>query len=136
VADDVALSRIQQRGLAALMVSRTIEDAANSVGIARRTFERWLSDPGFSAAYRGTARDASRQAISALLAAQLEAVETLRGALHDGTPATQVWAARALLEIGVRVREADTDERLDLLESEVNRWGMTGVVPDSTPWRT
>ncbi len=98
-----------------------------------RTVERWLSDPGFAAAYRSTARDASRQAMSALLSAQLAAVAALRDALQAESPATQVRAARALLEVGVRVRESDLDERIDALESEVTRW-RTGVAPVWRGW--
>lgn len=56
------------------------------------------------------------------MVAQREAVEVLRGCLHDGSPATRVRAARALLELGVRVHSDDLDERLTEPEREVTRW--------------
>jgi len=115
------------------MTSRTVAEAAEAVGVSTRTLERWLSDPGFATAYRSTARDASRQAMSALLSAQLEAVAALRDALQAESPATQVRAARALLEIGVRTRESDLDERINAVEEEVTRW-RTGVAPVWRGW--
>lgn len=83
---------------------------------------RWLASEPFAAAYRDAARESAREATSSLLAAQREAVDVLRACLRDGTPATRVRAARALLELGVRVAGEDLDERLRLLEEEVRRW--------------
>jgi hypothetical protein len=136
VAGDDALSRIQRRGLSALLLSRTVEEAADSIGVGRRTVERWLSDDVFADAYRALARAASATASSALLAAQLDAVETLRAALHEGSPATRVRAARALLDVGIKVREADVDQRLDKIEEEVALWGPVRSVvrPVSSGW--
>jgi hypothetical protein len=135
VAGDDTLSRIQLRGLSALMLSRTVEEAADSIGVGRRTVERWLADDVFAGAYRDLARAAFRTASSALLAGQMAAVETLRAALHEGSPATRVRAARALLELGIKVREADVDQRLDKIEEEVARWGVRSVVrPVSSGW--
>jgi len=133
VAGADGLSRIQRRALVALMASRTVAEAAEASGVSTRTLERWLADPGFAAAYRSTARDASRQALSALLSAQLEAVAALRDALQAESPATQVRAARALLEVGVRARESDLDERINAVEEEVTRW-RTGVAPVWRGW--
>ncbi|UFU06995.1 helix-turn-helix domain-containing protein [Ruania halotolerans] len=118
-------TRIQERAIAALLACRTLEEAAHESGVSVRTLRRWLDSEPFASLYRDQARRAAREAVSALLSGQREAVEVLRGALHTGTPATQVRAARALLELGVRAREDDVDERLDALQEEVNRWHMT-----------
>lgn len=119
--------------MAALLTARTTQEAAATAGVGLRTLERWLTLDAFTRAYRDSARDASRQAVTALLAAQLEAVATLRQAMREGTPATRTRAARALLEVGVRLRESDLDERIDNLEGEVQRWRMTGGV--APVWR-
>lgn len=60
-----------------------------------------------------------------MLAAQLEAVQVLRRMLHEGSPATRVRAARALLEVGVRIADQDHDERLSALEA---------AIPAHGPW--
>lgn len=116
------LSRIQVRAIGALLTSRTIEAAAATVGCGEKTIRRWLATDQFAAAYREAARESAREATSALLAAQREAVDVLRQCLRDGTPATRVRAARALLELGVRVAAEDLDERVRELEEEVRRW--------------
>jgi hypothetical protein len=134
-AEDGGLTRRQAQSVTALLTSRTVEEAAESAGVGARTLERWLADDVFAAQYRSAARDASQQAVSALLAAQLGAVAVLRAALVGGTAASRIRAARCLLELGVKVAERDLDERLDTLEAEVNRWTATnGVTPAWRNW--
>ncbi len=120
-ADD-RLTRIQGMALAALLVSRTIAEAATTAGVAEKTIRRWLAAEPFASAYRAAARESAREATSALLTAQREAVDVLRACLHDGSPATRVRAARALLELGVKVAAGDLDQRLAELEEEVRTW--------------
>jgi len=122
VADPDRLTRVQHRAVAALLTSRTVEQAATTAGVGERTVRRWLADPAFTEAYRLEARTAARGAMSDLLAGQREAVATLRRALVEGSPAQQVRAARALLEVGVRVREDDSDERLSAVEEVIRSW--------------
>lgn len=119
------LSRIQARAVPALLSHRTIEDAAKAAGVGEKTLRRWLASEPFASAYRAAAREAAREATSALLAAQREAVQVLRSCLQEGSAATRVRAARALLELGVRVSADDLDERLSQLEEEVHRWETT-----------
>jgi transposase len=113
---------LQARALAALLACRTVAEAAKVAGVGESTLRRWLGTDPFSSAYRAAARDAARQATTALLAAQTEAVQVLRSCLREGSPATRVRAARALLELGVRVAADDMDERLSQLEEEVRQW--------------
>ncbi len=116
------LTRLQGRAVAALLTSRTITDAAAAAGVSERTLRRWLAAEPFALAYRAASRESAREATSALLSAQREAVDVLRQCLRDGTPATRVRAARALLELGVRVAGEDLDERVRELEEEVRGW--------------
>lgn len=119
------LSRVQARALTALMCERTITAAATKAGCSERTLRRWLSSEPFALAFRAAARESVREATTALLACQLEAVSVLRAALVGGTPADRVRAARALLELGAKVTEIDLDERLRQLEEEVRSWDGT-----------
>lgn len=97
-------------------------DAAAAAGVTARTVRRWRSSDAFQHAYRDAARRCSSEASSALLAAQSEAVDTLRRGLRAGSPATRTRAARAILEIGQRLADTDLDSRLDQLEIEVTAW--------------
>lgn len=124
---DERLSRLQTRAIAALLACRTVTEAAKVAGVGESTLRRWLAADPFASAYRAAARDAAREATTALLAAQREAVQVLRSCLREGSPATRVRAARALLELGVRVAADDMDERLSQLEEEVHRWEATGT---------
>lgn len=119
------LSRVQDRAIAALMVTRTIAEAATAAGVGEKTLRRWLGSEPFATEYRAAAREAAREATSALLAAQREAVEVLRACLHDGSAATRTRAARALLDLGVRVAADDIETRLAELEQEVRQWDGT-----------
>ncbi len=47
--------------------------------------------------------------------------------MRDGSPATRARAARAVLEVGIRGRDIDMDERLDALEEEVRQWAAMKV---------
>ena len=122
---DERLTRLQARAVAALLVCRTVVEAAEVAGVGESTFRRWLATDPFASAYRAAARESAREATTALLAAQREAVQVLRPCLHDGSPATRVRAARALLELGVRVTADDLDERLSQVEQEVREWAAT-----------
>lgn len=119
---DDRLSRIQARAIPALLSSRTIAEAATAAGVGEKTLRRWLASEPFASVYRQAARESAREAVSTLLAAQREAVQTLRECLQAESPATRVRAARALLELGVRVGVDDMDDRIRQLEEEVNRW--------------
>lgn len=105
-----------------LVVSGSIVDAASAAGVHERTVRRWLQTPEFSAGYRAAARDAASEAMSALLAAQREAVAALVTSLQSPVPAIRVRAARALLDLGRHAADDDLDHRLRELESEVARW--------------
>ncbi|WP_314324643.1 hypothetical protein [Paenarthrobacter ilicis] len=74
------------------------------------------------AAYRVQTREANAQALQALMAAQQEAVQVLREGLTADSIATRVRAASRLLEIGLKVRDHDIEERLEELERRASAW--------------
>ena len=125
------LSAHQTRALAALLVSPTISEAANSCGLHERTVRRYLEEPEFRAAYLEARRAAVSQVTAQLQAAGGETVEALRDVMGDkAAPASaRVSAARAVLELSYRGLEVeDLERRLAALEhaekteSEIVPW--------------
>lgn len=113
------LSRKQEAGLLALVVSNSVSEAAAQAGVSQRTVTRWLGTDAFRDAYRAQARETSAQAVTALMGGQLRAVEVLLKGLDSDTDAVRTRTATKLLELGIRVREDDIAERLEALERAV-----------------
>lgn len=111
----------QEIAVRVLITSGSTAEAASAADVTERSVRRWLADPDFRSAFRAAGRAAASEALTALLAAQGEAVAALRAALVAESPATRVRAARALLEVGRHAFEDDIEERIERLE-EVTRW--------------
>lgn len=120
-------SRAQTLALAGLLSSRTVAEAAKAAGVNERTVRRWLSTKEFAAAYRASARTVAYEATTAVLAAQVKAVEVIRAALADPSPTVRLRAAAQLLGLGVRFAEEDVAERLAQLEMGVESWQGTST---------
>lgn len=105
--------------LIALACGSTVENAAKKAGIAESTVYRRLRDQEFQQRLDEVRRDMVERASSMLTAAAMEAVRALVELLgKDSPPATRLGAARAVLEIGLRMREAvDLEQRLHDLEA-------------------
>lgn len=114
----------QRRAIACLVIEPTRANAARRAGVSERTMRRWLSRVEFASEYRRQAREASEVAISATMAAQSAALAVLVEVMQapEATAAARVRAARAVLEVGLRLRDHEVDDRLDDLEQEVRRW--------------
>jgi hypothetical protein len=106
----------QQLAVSVLLATGSTAKAAEAAGVGERQLRRWRATPEFLDALRTAGRRSADEATSHLLAAQLEAVTTLRQMLRTGTPAVRVRAARALLELGLKVADGEIDDRLDRLE--------------------
>ena len=118
----VDLTPAQEIAVRVLVASGSIAQAAQAADVTERSVRRWLEDAAFRGSYRAAGRAAASEAVTALLAAQCEAVAALRAALTVESAVTRVRAARALLEVGRHALEDDFDERLMAMESEVKRW--------------
>lgn len=113
------LSPRQRRFVAALMSARTVEEAAQAVGIVERTAYRYLADPrvrrALSEVLDTVLVEASGQAVRAMTGAlaTLEAIHT-----DEAAPlGARVSAARAILDAGPRLHEAqDLGARVSALE--------------------
>jgi hypothetical protein len=107
--------------LQALACGATVEAAARAAGVSARTAHRRLADPGFSARAQQARADMVRRTAGTMTAAATEAVRTLLELLKAPSPAgVRLGAARAVLEIGLKVREvADIEQRLAALEERL-----------------
>jgi hypothetical protein len=102
----------------ALACGATVEGAARQCEVNPRTVNRRLREPAFAARVRDLRADMVRRASGLLTAAAAEAVRTLLALQKDSVPpATRLGAARAVLELGIKVRElSDLEDRVSLLE--------------------
>jgi hypothetical protein len=107
----------EEVALAALLTEPTIATAAGKAGISESTLLRWLADPDFKARYRDARWQVVEHAVSRLQQATSEAVDTLQRNLSCGVPATEISAAKAVLDFAVKgVELVDLAERIEHLE--------------------
>jgi hypothetical protein len=104
--------------LLALACGATVEQAARQCGLTARTVYRRLEDDGFRRQIQDLRTEMVQRTAATLTAAGSESVKTLL-TLQQPTvaPAVRLGAARAVLEIGIKLREvADLEQRLAALE--------------------
>jgi hypothetical protein len=107
--------------LQALACGATVEAAAAKAGITARTGYRRLKDPDFQQRLRDLRADMVQRTAGMITAAGGESVKTLL-ALHDPTtpPGVRLGAARATIELGIKLREnADLAARVAALEAQL-----------------
>src|SRR5271165_6916243 len=98
---------VDARLLMALACGATLENAAISAGVSKSTAYRRTQDPEFQQELRKIRAEMVSRTASMLTASGGEAVKTLMALQKDSTPhATRLAAARAILELGVRLRES------------------------------
>ena len=105
--------------LLALACGATVEVAARQCSVSPRTVYRRLAEPDFKQRLFGVRADMVSRTAGTMTAASSEAVKTLLGLMQASTPATvRLGAARALLELGVKLREAvELEARIAALEA-------------------
>lgn len=125
--------KADDRLLMALACGATVESAARQAGIGETTVYRRMRDPAFKTRLREVQADILQRTAGALTAAATESVRTLLELQKPGTPpATRLGAARAVLEIGLKVREiVELEARVVELEQLVNEFEQSqrGVSP-------
>jgi hypothetical protein len=102
VSDDDEYRPLTTRQLAAvsaLSEAGSLSEACRRCGVSDRTMMRWLASPQFAAAYRKATHGRYTDALSSLRSASVEAVETLRQALHAESEEIRVQAAVAILNL-------------------------------------
>jgi hypothetical protein len=107
-----------QRLLLVLACGATVEAAARQCGVSESTVYRRLAEPDFARQLQAARTDMVQRAAATLTAAGTEAVKTLVLLQNAAIPAAvRLGAARAVLEIGIKLREvADLEQRLAALE--------------------
>lgn len=103
-----------------LAAGKTIREAAVKVGIGERTATRRWADPEFRRLVSRQRGEMIGRAVGEMADGMTAAARTLRDLLACENPAVRLGAARSLLEIGVKLREAaELEERLTNLESQL-----------------
>jgi hypothetical protein len=110
--------------LLALACGATVENAARSASLSERTVFRRLDEPEFRRRLQRMRDEMAQRTTASLTAAGLEAVRTLVDLLQSTKPpAVRLGAARGILELGVRLREAsELTERISSLEEQVRNY--------------
>jgi hypothetical protein len=105
----------------ALACGATLEGAARQAGVSESTVRRRAKDPQFQRKLQALRADMVQRASGALTAAGTESVRTLLDLQRPSVPpATRLGAAKATLELGMKVREtAELEQRLAALEEQV-----------------
>ena len=98
----------------------TVEAAAKTAGVSERTAFRRLEDPSFRRRV-AEARDAMvSRAVARLSATSTLAADTLRELLKARSETVRLGAARAVLELGAKLREhEELAERIAALEERL-----------------
>jgi hypothetical protein len=116
-----------QAVLTALACGATVEAAARQAGVSAATIHRRLKDSAFTRRLQRLRFDMVQRTAGALTAAATEAVRTLLELMKASSPhASRLGASKAVLEIGMKVREtAELEERLSALEERLAADGST-----------
>jgi hypothetical protein len=114
------LTAKQSAAIAALLDGQTQGGAATAAGVTKRTLQRWLNEPEFTAALRAGSDGAIRAASARLAALTEQAINAIAMAMSQPAQpgaAVKLRAADSLLSHAMRIREhADILERLAQLE--------------------
>jgi hypothetical protein len=106
--------------LVALARGETVRDAAREAKLGERTAWRRMSDPEFRRRLSQIRADVMDRATGRLADAASDAARTLRALLDAESETVRLGAARAILELGTKLRETgELEERLLALEEGV-----------------
>lgn len=105
----------------ALTCGATIESAARQAGVAEATVYRRLKEPEFQAQLQAARQEMVERTAHMLTAASMESVKTLLRLQGNGVPhAVQLGAAKAIVELGAKLREnAELFARVAALEAQL-----------------
>jgi hypothetical protein len=112
--------------LMALACGATVEGAARSAGVSQQTVYRRLREDSFRLRLQQIRGEMVQRTAGMLTAAAGEAVKTLLALQQATIPAAvRLGAARAVLEIGMKLREvSELEQRLAALEAQVDQVGQ------------
>lgn len=115
--------------LLALACGASVDAAAKKYQLSERTIYRRLEDPDFRHRLQLIRGGMIQRASAMLSAAAGEAVRTLLSLQKESvTPAVRLGAARAILEIGIKLRHlVDMEERLTEVERQLRETDNRGT---------
>lgn len=120
------LSRKQEQAISGLLATPTVSEAASAAGVGESTLRRWMKDDGFAEEYRIARRQSVAAALSNLSRIGSQAVRTLEEVMSDtnATPSSRVSAAKAALDVIVKVCEQeDLERRVAAIEAAIDGEG-------------
>lgn len=101
----------------ALASGQTLRDAATAVGVSERTASRRWADLNFRRRVAELRANMVNRALGKLADGMAEAGEVLRTLLHSGSDSIKLGACRAMLELGIKLRDSvELEQRLSELE--------------------
>lgn len=112
-------TRKQEQAIAALLSSRSVEEAAKSIGVSHNTLLRWLALPEFGRLYLEARREAVHQAVARLQQSTGFASLTILKLMTDPTvpAAVRLRAADCVFEHALKgIELEDIEVRLANLE--------------------
>ncbi len=110
--------------LLALAAGDTLRQAAKKAGISERTASRRTADPDFRRRLTEARAGMVERALGKLADGATEAVDTMRRLLKSRKETVRLSAARAMLELGNRLRESvEMQARLVALEDQLLQRG-------------
>ena len=113
--------------IARLAAGATRADAAAAAGVGQRTVYRRLNDAAFARQVAAARAALVSQAVGRLADAASAAAATLRALLDAEPESIRLGAARAVLELGAKLRAADELEaRIVALEQAATPGGQEG----------
>jgi HEAT repeat protein len=108
----------------ALATGQTLRGGAEAAGIAERTATRRWADPAFRRRVGELRGEMVGRALGRMADGMAEAADKLRQLLAAESESVRLGAARALLELGAKLRESvELEERLAALEAAAERRG-------------
>ena len=91
----------------ALASGLTQTEAAKKVGIGERTLRRWLKQDDFRQTVAAAKAEMVSRAVAMLADASTEAATTLRRLLQADSESVRLNAAKAIIELGIKLRESE-----------------------------
>jgi transposase-like protein len=111
--------RKKEEAIAALLSSKSVEDAARVIGVNANTLLRWLEVPEFRDGYRKARRDAVQQSVARMQQATGAAAITVLKLMTDTNvpPAVRLRAAECVFDRAIQgIELEDIEARVMALE--------------------
>jgi transposase-like protein len=120
MAQNDSLSSKQRKAIASLLSQRTIEDAANAIGVSSRTVYRWMDSADFRIALLEAEGEAIDTATRRLIGGKDAALDTLAELMENAnSESVRKQAANDWLDQLLKLRELrNVEKRLTVLEAD------------------